>query len=170
MSLIILLTVSSLAATELSCLTKANPSSITIIPIEHAYIRSNGDVDPPTLPIQRSENLYTLQDNVLNYSIIIQKNNIIFDGNGFTLTSIFPYAPKGMTSGFPSIEILAQRNVTIRNVIFDKCYTAVSVKNSTNILIYQNSMKNGEEGIYMDSCQSCSIIGNRLVDNSRTGL
>ncbi len=168
--LISLLAVSALTGMEFAGLTKANPSSITMIPIEHAYIRSNGDVDPPTLPIQRSENLYTLQGNLLNYSIEIQKDNIVFDGDGFALTSIFPDAPQGMTSGFPSIQILDQKNVTVRNVVFDKCYTAVSVKNSTNVMLHQNIMEMGETGIYMASCQSCSIIGNRFVDNSRTGF
>ena len=168
--LIWLLAASALMATDFKGLTKANPSSITMVPIEHGYIRNNGDVDPPTLPIQRSENLYTLQGNILNYSIEIQKDNIILDGNGFALTSIFPEAPQGMASGFPSIQISNQKNVTIRNVIFDKCYTAFSVKNSSNVLLCQNIMKTGETGIYMASCISCSIIGNKLVDNSDTGF
>jgi parallel beta-helix repeat protein len=168
--LISLLAASALTGMEFAGLTKANPSSITMVPIEHAYIRSNGVVDPPTLPIQRSENFYALQGNLLNYSIEIQKDNIVFDGNGFTLTSIFPDAPQGMTSGFPSIQILDLKNVTVRNVVFDKCYTAVSVKNSTSVMLYGNVMEMGEEGIYMDSCRSCSVIGNKLVDNSRTGF
>ena len=51
------------------------------------YIRPNGSVDPPTAPIQRNGDVYTLTGNVTSDStgINIQRGNIILDGAGYTL-------------------------------------------------------------------------------------
>ena len=82
-----MLVVSTLASTGLISSTKANgiPLVPERLPIKQAYIRSNGDVDPSTLPIERSGNVYILKDNILNYSITIEKNNVVIDGNGSLL-------------------------------------------------------------------------------------
>jgi len=160
-----------LAAIGFISLTNADPLSIIIDPMKHAYIRSDGAIDPPTLPIQRSDNLYVLKDNLLDYTLEIERDNIIIDGNGFTLTSIIE-TNEGLppNSGFASIQITNKSNIIIKNITFDKCWTGVSVKNSSNIVIIQNTMTNSGNGIYMHLCTNCSIIGNKLTDNSGPGL
>lgn len=46
------------------------------------YIRNDGSVEPATAPIERTGNLYKLTDNILLYTIEIQRDNIILDGAG----------------------------------------------------------------------------------------
>ena len=145
---------------------KANPSFITRAPINHAYILNNGEIDPPTLPIKQIGNVYTLTDNILNYTIIIQKDNIILDGNGYALTSIL----SGYDSGSSLIQIINRTNLIIRNIKFDRCFGGISVRNSTNITIFQNTMINGNFGIHMYQSISCNIIGNKITDNSGPGF
>jgi parallel beta-helix repeat protein len=145
---------------------KANPSFITRAPINHAYILNNGEIDPPTLPIKQIGNIYTLTDNILNYTIIILKDNIILDGNGYALTSIL----SGYDSGSSSIQITNRTNIIIRNIKFDRCYGNISVRNSSIITIFQNTMINGNFGIHMYQSTSCNIIGNKITDNSGPGF
>lgn len=164
------LAISTLTAIALTSPTKADPYIPEKYPMEQAYVRSNGDIDPPTLPIERSGNVYVLKDNIVNYTIAIQKDNIVFDGNGFSLT--IPTDAKTDESlmrrtGDPSITISGKNNIIIKNVKFDNCFTGISVENSSNIIILQNIMVNKGLGVYMTSCSNCSIIGNEITD---TGL
>jgi parallel beta-helix repeat protein len=136
------------------------------------YIRENGTIEGGAGAIQQNGNVYTFVRDI-NETIEIQKDNIVIDGNGFSLTK----PPEVKTddlltpSGwFPSIQTSNKSNIIIKNIIFDKCYTGISVEHSSNIIIIQNSFENGNEGIYMSSCTNCSIIGNKLIDNSAQGL
>ena len=171
--LLLVLTASTLTTIEFIGPAKANPLSIPEnVPMEHAYIKSNGDIDPPNLPIQRSGNYYTLKDNLVNYTIDIQTSNVVFDGNGFLIT-IPPYAELDEHSnpiykiGDPTINISNKSNIIIKNTRFDNCFFCIEVTNSSNITVTQNSMVNGNMGVYMTSSTYCNIIGNEITD---TGL
>jgi uncharacterized protein YxeA len=50
---------------------------------ETIYIRATGDVEG-TDKIERDGDLYTFTDNI-NDSIVVERNNIIIDGAGFTM-------------------------------------------------------------------------------------
>ena len=66
--LILWLALSTLTAIESPLSTKANvlppPERL---PVNQAYIRSDGSLDPPTIPIVHAGNLYTLKENILNW-------------------------------------------------------------------------------------------------------
>lgn len=84
-SYIFLLVASTLATIGTNSLTKANPYPDEV-PTNHAYTKENGEIDPPTLPIQRLDNLYILTDNIVNYTLEVKKNdNIVIDGSGFSI-------------------------------------------------------------------------------------
>jgi parallel beta-helix repeat protein len=170
---ILWLALSTLTVIKFTGIAKADPIIPAITPMEHAYIRSNGDVDPPTLPIQRSGFEYVLKDNILNYSIEIQKDNVILDGNGFSLTlpadveTEWGMKPK---TGDPLVQISNKDNIIVKNIKADNYFTGISVKNSSNVVIIQNTLTGGRLGIYMFSSRNCSIIGNKLIENSNIGL
>ena len=64
------------------------------LPVEYAYIRSNGEIDPPFLPIEQSGNTYYLEEDIANYSIRLEKEGIVLDGKGHLLS--FPsYGEQG---------------------------------------------------------------------------
>mgnify|MGYP001155236202 CR=1 FL=1 len=136
------------------------------------YIKEDGTIEGGAGALQRTGNIYTFVRDV-DETIEIQKDDVILDGNGFTLTK----PPEVNTAGlmtpigwFPSIQISNRDNVIITNITFDKCYTGISVENSSNIVIIQNNMANGDLGVDMSSCTNCSIIGNEIIDNGFTGL
>ncbi len=167
----------STIATQLTSPTRANPTIPEPIPMKQAYIKSNGDVDPATLPIERSGNTYVLKNNIVNTTIEIQKDNIVLDGNGHSLT-LSPSTElwwETKTSP-PCIVISNKNNITVKNVSFQngfrapEYFTAISIKNSTNIVLLQNIIEKYGNGIQITASTSCSIIGNILTDNFESGF
>jgi len=110
------------------------------------YIREDGSVYPPTPEIRTSEtygeNYYCLNYNLhgharedLDYhSIVIEKDNIIFDGKGFILDGIIDDdAPAG-------IIVSGRKNVTIRNFRIWGYSNSIIVENSEDIHINGNDL------------------------------
>ncbi len=167
----------SMIATELARPIKANPNIPELIPMKQAYIRSNGDIDPPTLPIERSGNIYVFKNNIVNTTIEIQKDNIVLDGNGFSLT-LSPSTElwwETKTSP-PCIHILDHNNITVKNVRFlnsfraPDYFTAISIENSSNIDLLHNFVEKYGTGIRVLSSSSCRVVGNELIDNLDANL
>jgi len=80
-----------------------------IPPPNHAsgiFIRSNGSVDPSTVPIQRVGDVYTFTGDI-SVGIAVQKSDVIIDGNGYQLIG---------GSGGTGFYLQSVNNVTIRNV------------------------------------------------------
>jgi hypothetical protein len=71
------------------------------------FINGDGSVSG-TDKIQRNGNLYTLTDNIYNSPLVVQCNNIVIDGAGFTLQG---------AGGWPTPAAinLTCSNVTVRN-------------------------------------------------------
>jgi len=171
--ILIILATLVVAGTQLVDFAAANFTSIQLPELPTPiYIRGDGTIEGGAGALQRTGNIYTFVRDI-NETIEIQKDNIMLDGNGFTLTK----PPEVNTAGlmtpvgwFPSIQISNRDHVIIKNITFDKCYTGISVENSSNIVIIQNTFHKGHKGIYMSSSINCSIIGNEIVDHSSSGL
>jgi len=114
--------------------------------VNHAYIRVNGTVDPPTLPVQQIGNTYTLTGNIENYTFTIEKNGIVFDGNGFSL-SIPSYDERGnnfQVKTHPAlIEIINRTDIIVKNFTIYHCDVPLSVTYFTKIAT-ANFMKGNE--------------------------
>jgi parallel beta-helix repeat protein len=153
-------------------LTKANAiPQPERLPVNQAYIRSDGSIDPPTLPIERLGNNYVLKENIVNCSITIEKDDVVIDGTGFSM-SIPLYGEKGADGQVKSVPALIQisnrTHVTVRNFNFHNASTAVSVFNSSYINIIDNRITHCN-WIYLDLCKHCSIIKN-IIENNTHGL
>jgi parallel beta-helix repeat protein len=170
-ALILTFLFSALAGTQFVNLIHANFTLLPELPTP-IYVREDGTIEGAEGAIQKTGNTYTFVRD-LNRTIEIQKDSIVLEGNGFALTKPSEVDTAGLMTPigwFPSIRISNRDNIIIRNMIFDKCYTSISVENSSNIMVIQNIMRNGNEGVYMSSGSYCSIIGNEITDNSHTGL
>lgn len=158
----------ALIAVSLVCsvfpLVKADYSNLVeIVPTEKGYIRSNGTIEPPTLPIERFSNFYLLKGNIVNYTIEIQKSNTIFDGNGFSLS-----LPQSAYTTMPGkygpalIQVIDGREIVVQNTTFSTFYGGVSAINSSRIAIMGNNFMNGRGSISLRSCSYCDILGNKI--------
>jgi hypothetical protein len=49
------------------------------------YISPNGSIEPSTAPILRVGDVYILSENVYDNPIVLERNNLVFDGGGYAL-------------------------------------------------------------------------------------
>jgi parallel beta-helix repeat protein len=128
------------------------------------YIKNDGSVDPPTVPLQRTGNTYTFTSNIDN-TIEVQRPNIMLNGNGFALTK-----PAVNTEGLmmpigwlPGVSVVGMNNVTIMDITFESCITGVTVENSSSVTISRNTIRECESGIVVLSSFDINILGNNIV-------
>lgn len=163
----------------------ANPSHLPPAPqLPFAYIRSDGSVEPQTLPIIKKGTMYTFTDNIFNFTLSIQSSNIVINGAGYIL--------QGNRSG-KGIFIADVNNVTIKNLKLQRFATAITLSESShnqiigneitrsgigitlrlasNNIIEDNTIfSNGQGVLFYDRCDYNHIIKNRISDNSDSGL
>ena len=151
------------------------------------YIRADGSVDPSTAPISSMDNVtYTFGGNI-NNSIVVERSNIIIDGNGYTLQG------SGLGKGF---DLSGVNNVTIKNTdisarksgrdahpnygiylysssfntisgnnITDNYYAGIYLNESSNNNIIGNNITKNYHGIYLDYSSNNTIVGNNITNS-----
>lgn len=75
---------------------------------ENIHILPDGTVIPSTAPIHRNGDTYQLMDNLFHKAIIVEKNNIVLDGRGYTLQG------KSIGNGLAAVNLTCT-GVTVRN-------------------------------------------------------
>jgi parallel beta-helix repeat protein len=130
------------------------------------YIRADGSIDPPDAPITTYDNItYTVTDNITSTAdgIIVERDNIIIDGAGYTL--------QGKRQDFyKGIDLTNRRNVTIKNIRITAFYYGIKLFGSSNNNIIGNNITNNGDGIDLFSSWNNSIIGNNIANNSGGGI
>jgi len=129
------------------------------------YIRADGSVEG-TDKIQRDGDVYTFTDNI-RYSIVVERSNIIVDGNGYTLEG------PGAGAGF----VLGGNGITIKNTVitgfdipgayFAHVITSFGTSNNT---ITGNTIVSNEMGIYLDTVNGYMINGNIIANNKMDAI
>ena len=125
------------------------------------YIRADGSIDPPDAPIVTYDNItYTLTDNITSSEngIVIERDNIVVDGAGYTIQS----------TGI-GIDLPNRSNVTIENINiegFSGGYGGIRLDQSSNIRILGNNITgNSWYGIYLYESSYNILKNNHMVDN-----
>jgi parallel beta-helix repeat protein len=122
-------------------------------------IEADGSVEPRTMLIQRAGNLYTLTGDI-NGSIIVERNNIVIDGAGYTL--------RGKSWIGYGISVLDKNNVTIQKVTIRTFYAGIWFHSSSNNNISANNIiDNSWAGIRLGSSSNNIISGNNITNNFR---
>jgi parallel beta-helix repeat protein len=129
-------------------------------PIHDIHIRADGSIDPPTANITTVDNItYTFIGNI-NESIVVERDNIMVDGTGYTV--------KGTGTDFSKgIDLAYRSNVTIKNIKIRDFNYGIYLYRSSNNCISQNKMTpNNVYGIRLYShCNNNTISGNIISDN-----
>ena len=135
------------------------------------YIRSDGSIEPPSAPLEQSGNTYYLTGEIVDYTIKIQKDNIILDGadKSIRASPVDTEALMLPVGWHPAIHLDKNNNVTIKNVKLQECYSAIYVEESKNITITDNNMISNDYGIVMRSSSSIAITKNNITKGS-TGI
>ena len=105
-------------------------------------INSNGTVTPETGYIHRAGNVYTLTANITQeYSVQIERSNIVFDGAGHTIDVAVPgvFNVDGCNNGFyedVGITLSDVNNVIVKNVkVYSNNIYTIYLHGSSNCLI-----------------------------------
>jgi parallel beta-helix repeat protein len=134
---------------------------------ETVYIRADGSIDPPDAPISTVDNVtYTLIGNITSDAdgIVVERSNIIIDGNGYTLQGTGAYASKG-------IDLSSRSNITSKNTNIKDFSYGILLSESSNISITGNNITNNSwGGIGLWNSRYNSISGNHITNNGRIGI
>ncbi len=131
------------------------------------YITADGSVDPPTAPIRRDGDLYTLTGDISydieqerDYHIGVWRDNIVIDGAGFTLRG--PYQGSGI-----GIYLQDRNNVTIKNMGIKWFSSGIALSSSSNITVSNNEIILCNNGIGISYSSYNNIFGNNITNTIR---
>jgi parallel beta-helix repeat protein len=128
------------------------------------YIREDGTVEG-TDRIQRDGAVYTLTEAILDKRVIIEKSNIILDGDGKLI---------GYYDSFEGVISLHNvRNVTIKNCLIKDCIYGIELNSSSHVTILGNKISEADIPMYwlaaaihiLGETSNVTIIGNEITHN-----
>ena len=119
---------------------------------ETIYIRADGSVEGTTHILTSDNVTYTFIDNINDF-LVVERNNIVVDGVGYTL--------QGTGSG-TGIYLSGRSNVTIRNVEIEGFFIGMELDHSTKSSMQGNEIKNNGHGIWLSSSSNNTIRNNNI--------
>jgi parallel beta-helix repeat protein len=120
---------------------------------------ADGSISPPTPYITTMDNItFTLVGNITD-SIVVQRNDIIVDGNGYALQG------SGNGAGF---YLSGLSNVTIKNTTITDFNQGIWLNSSSDNTLSSNNAANNNYGIVLESSNNNTLAGNNLTSNSDT--
>jgi hypothetical protein len=135
-------------------------NSQTTFPV--VYIRSNGDLEPASVPIQRNGNAYVFTGDVVARGIKVQKEGVTIDGSGHSLMG--PY------NGTGSLWIIGEgpdqpltNDTELWSIGIDMASNSI-----TNLTIKNIDIKNFSIGMYLWT--SGNIVTNNAVSECIVGI
>jgi len=131
------------------------------------YIRSDGSVDPATVPIQRVGDTYNFTEDIYSpfvldeSAIVVERADIVLDGAGYSL--------QGIGNGV-GINVTRVSNVTIENLEIKLFGVGITVSESTNNTFFRNVLKENDVGLGLWQVSNSQISGNTVIANNGTGI
>jgi len=120
------------------------------------YIRADGKVEG-TAYIRTSDNItYVFYADIINDSIIVQRDNIVIDGNGHVL--------QGPGNG-RAIDLSQRTNVTIKHIQVNGFWFGIYFNSSSSNSIGGNNIANNVHGVYLNSSSNNNARGNNMTNN-----
>jgi len=122
------------------------------------YIRADGSISPSTAKITCVDNVTYVFTDSNQDSIVVQRDNIVIDGAGYTLRGKHLWNSRG-------IDLAGRRNVRIKNVEIKEFFFGVWLKTSSHNSIYANKITINKVGIRLSNSSSNSISTNNITAN-----
>ena len=123
------------------------------------YIKADGSIVPSNAPVTtRDKVTYTLTDDIktTGNGIVVERDNIILDGNGHTITG--PGSARGILLEY-------RKNVTIRNFKIEKFYIGIHLSVSNGSAVTGNTISNNYYGIDLLYSNGNTVTGNTITNN-----
>lgn len=141
-------------------------------PSPRIFIKSDGSIDPPSAPIYRDGDIYTLTDNIVGYSIVVDKDNIMLDGDGYTLRGFGSkdnFSLEGMTDP-TGVLVLQHNGVTVRNMRISGFTYGIKVSKlytlaCRNNVLENNTVTDNYYGVYLSASWFTVLRNNHMSNN-----
>jgi parallel beta-helix repeat protein len=125
------------------------------------YIRTDGSIDPVGAPIKTVDNVtYTLTDNITSSGdgIVVERNNTIIDGNGYTLQGTRPFA-----YDYNGINLAWTSNVTVTYMEIKGFNFGVNLLFSFNVTVSGTNITDNDIGVRLLYSSHITLFGNIFV-------
>ena len=125
------------------------------------YIRADGSVEG-TDKIKRDGNVYTFIDNIVNQSVVVERDDIVVYGGGYILQGTGAYESRG-------IDISHRSNVKISNTRIRYFDDGIRLGKSSNKIV-DNYLTNNSDGICLEGSSKNNIISGNNITNNWSGI
>ncbi|MEM2912544.1 MAG: right-handed parallel beta-helix repeat-containing protein [Candidatus Bathyarchaeia archaeon] len=152
---------------------------------DRAVIRilANGTVTPwtPNIFVSSDYSKYTFQGDLYiptginKVAILVERDNIIIDGNGYTLEGNKSYGSIGIKMYFPEDLLPSELpngvgSVTIKNLTITKFNYGIDLDFSSQNSIIGNTIEDDGVGIYMDHDSSYNNVSGNTIKDGGLGI
>jgi parallel beta-helix repeat protein len=130
------------------------------------YILPDGSISPSTTTLTTADNItYTFTGNI-NEQIAVQRNNVIVNGNGYTLQG------SGVESAEDGFNLTGVSNVTIKNTSITGFIAGIYLASlsDSNVIIDNNVTANYSYGIWLDNSSDNVLSDNVVTSNVGFGI
>ncbi|MGQ9507177.1 MAG: NosD domain-containing protein [Candidatus Bathycorpusculaceae bacterium] len=125
---------------------------------ETIYIKADGSIVPSSANITTYDNVTYTFNGTNYYPIVVERSNIIIDGNGFAVQGKKDYPSAG-------VSLQDINNVTITNVTVKDSYYGIKLNLTSNIKILGNLLNNTSRGLYFLHSFNDTAYGNNITNN-----
>ncbi|MEM2026072.1 MAG: NosD domain-containing protein, partial [Desulfurococcaceae archaeon] len=134
---------------------------------EAIYIKADGSVEPEGSPIATDDYvIYRLTSNVAaDNGIIVQRDNIVIDGCGCAIQGVGPQDSKGV-----GVNATGRSGVVIKNVEISGFRYGICLKDSSGIVLINNSINNNINGIALWSSHNNTITKNTISSSESLNI
>jgi parallel beta-helix repeat protein len=129
-------------------------------PLDGICIQSDGSLNSTVAPIKREGDTYSFTGDILNQTVIIQRDNIIIDGMGHTLQGY----RNGILNALEGINIECRSNITIRNLRITLFWQGIWIQNGVDITIVNNTIIDCNWGITANSAKNTQVVQNNFSE------
>ena len=133
------------------------------------HIRPDGSVDPSSAPIQRNGNLYKFVDNI-DMEIIVEKNDIVIDGNGFKLDILIHRSRGGSLWELSNVNNVSIRHMNVGPqcilILDNSHFCKVLDTNFTSIRLLSSNGNLISENFYIETIILSDSVNNTISLNA----
>lgn len=130
-------------------------SVYSVKPLDSIVIEKDGTVNS-TAPIKRNGNTYTLTGDIINQTIVVQRDNVVIDGANHVLAGF----NKGNSYALENMHLENLTGVIIKNLNISLSWEGIWIQNCTNITIENNHLTSINNGIDVNSANSTTLARN----------
>ncbi|GEM_PF-3397734 len=147
-----------LAVLIISSLCAVNSQPVNSQSVGFIYILSDGSIQTSgnvTVSIQQDGDVYTFTDDIGGYFLVVQRDNIVVDGAGYSLAG----------QGERGVDLSSRNNVTIKNLQIVSNFYGVYLSGASNNAISGNIIVSNSYGVYINQGSQNTISGNNVTNN-----